>query len=168
MHSAIFPKVEAKDVGATLLGCALLILGASIKIPFYPVSFTLHTFALFLIALTQSPKHSLYSTSCYLILATLGVPVFCLHANPYWWMGKCAGYLWAFPIAAYGMARLRVKMGNFLALSLGSSFVLLCGFLWLIPFVGASVAWKQGLIVFLPCELAKIVAALGLTKWRQK
>jgi biotin transporter BioY len=83
-------------------------------------------------------------------------------------MGKCAGYLWAFPVAAYGMARWRVKMGNFLALSLGKSFVLFCGFLWLIPFVGTSVAWKQGLLVFVPCELVKILAASALIKWRQK
>ncbi len=168
MQTAILSKIETRDVRNSLLGCALLILGASIKIPFYPVPFTLHTLALFLIALTQTPKQASYSTSCYLILATLGAPVFSLHANPTWWMGKCAGYLWAFPVAAYGMARLRVKMGNFLALTLGSSFILLCGFLWLIPFVGAAVAWKQGLLVFLPCELVKILAATGLAKWRKK
>lgn len=166
MLSTLF-KLEAKEISTSLVGCLLLILGACIKIPFYPVPVTLHTFSLFLIALMQSPKQAFYSANGYLLLATFGFPVFYLHANPYWWVGKCGGYLWAFPIAAYGMAIMRVKIGNFLALTAGAIFILLCGFIWLIPFVGLSVAWKQGLLCFIPCELAKIFVVTILIKGRQ-
>jgi len=167
MHSVIVSKFENKEIWIPVLGCALIVLGASIKIPFYPVPFTLHTLALFLVALSQSPRQAAYSASGYLFLATLGVPVFCLHANSYWWMGKCGGYLWAFPIAAYGMAKMRAKIGNFLALASGCAFLLVCGFLWLIPFVGVSIAWKLGLIAFIPAELGKILVAITLMKWRR-
>ncbi|HSW71927.1 MAG TPA: biotin transporter BioY [Chlamydiales bacterium] len=159
MNSAVFPKLDAKEIIVPIIGCSLLLIGASIRIPFYPVPLTLHTFALFLIALTQSPKQALYSVSGYLFLLTLGI-----QGNPFWWMSKCGGYLWAFPIAAYGMAAMRSKIGNFLKLALGSGFILLCGFVWLIPFVGLAVAWKYGLVVFIPSELAKIIVVLSLKR----
>lgn len=167
MVSTVISKEQTRALRVPILGCGLLILGAWIKFPFYPVPLTLHTFALFLLALTQSPRQAFYSTSLYLVLATMGIPVFFLHSNPFWWVGKCGGYLWAFPMAAYGMAKLRAKVGNLLALVLGSLWILLCGFAWLIPFVGPSMAWKQGLLVFIPSELVKILVASTLIKWRR-
>lgn len=156
MQTAILTKQDLKEIALPILGCALLLIGASIRIPFYPVPLTLHTFALFLIALTQSPKQALNSVIGYLLVA--------MYTNPFWWMGKCAGYFLAFPIAAYGIAALREKFGNFPSLAMGASFILFCGFIWLIPLTGLSVAFKYGLAVFIPSELAKILVILSLKR----
>lgn len=166
MFATKFLKIEIKENWIPIFGSALITLGALIKIPFYPVPFTLQTLALYMIALTQSPKQAFYSANTYLLLATLGVPVFFFQANPYWWMGKCAGYLWAFPIASYWMAKMRSKIGNLFALMLGGLFILLVGFAWLIPFIGPSKAAIHGLFSFIPCELAKILIACSFIQRR--
>ncbi len=164
MFAIALSKEDAREILYPLMGCALIVLGASIKIPFYPVPFTLQTLALYLIALKQTPKQLLAAVGGYLLLASLGAPVFYFHANPLWWMGKCGGYLFAFPISCFFVAKMRPKIGDFYALSLGSLFLLALGSLWLIPFVGLSEALLKGFIFFIPCELVKIYAALVMTK----
>src|SRR5436305_774791 len=94
-------KEQLSFLCLSLVGCGLIILGSLAKIPFFPVPFTLQTLALFILALTQSPKQACGSALCYLLLATLGLPVFCGRSNPFWILGKCGGYLVAFPLAAY-------------------------------------------------------------------
>lgn len=160
MNALVIKNLDTKEIVLPILGCALLMIGASIKIPFYPVPLTLHTFALYFIALTQSPKQALYSACLYLAFRSLGFPL----TNPFWWMGQCGGYLWAFPIAAFGIASLKSKIGNIFSLLLGSSLILLCGFMWLIPFAGLKLAWTQGLLVFIPCELLKILIVLAIKR----
>jgi len=167
MHSATLSKQHCHAAGTTLCGISLIILGAYLKIPFYPISFSLQTLALYYIALTHAPGRAWACVWGYLALASLGVPVFCLHANPYWWMGKAGGYLWAFPFATYLMAKLRCELGNFAALAIGSAVILTCGSLGLIPFIGLSEAFLKGALLFIPSELTKIAAALSLHKWRQ-
>jgi len=157
--NAALPKLDMKEFLIPIFGCALLLLGSSIRIPFYPVPLTLHTFALFIIAIWQPPKQALYSVIGYLSLLTLGV-----QGNPLWWMGKSGGYLLAFPIATYGMAYLKTKIGNTLSLACGALFILLCGSLFLIPLIGLSTALKMGLIVFIPSEVAKILVVLSLKR----
>ena len=150
------------------LGCASLIMGAYIKVPFYPVPLTLQTFALLVIALTLPPRQACYSACGYLLLATLGFPVFYWHANPYWGIGKCAGYLWAFPISVYWIAKMKSKIGYFFASATGAVLIFTCGALWLLPFVGLKAAWLKGFVCFIPCGLSKILLALSLIKGRQK
>lgn len=168
MAQAVPYKEELKWICAPLLGCSLITLGSLIQIPFYPVPFTLQTFALFTIALTQSPKQAFASASSYLFLGTLGLPVFCGNVNPSWLAGSCGGYLICFPISAYLMAKLRTKMPDFLALLCGNSLLLILGFLWLIPFVGLQLAWTKGFLLFVPSGICKALAAVALTRWWRK
>lgn len=159
MQIATLSEQQGHAIRMTLCATGLILLGSFLKIPFYPVSFTLQTLALYCIALSRSPQCAFAAAWGYLALATLG--------NPAWGMGKAAGYLWAFPFATYTMATLRSKLGNFTALAIGSGCILICGFLWLIPFIGLSAAFLKGALVFVPSELAKIGAALSLHKWRR-
>jgi len=168
MYATVLSKPNLREIAIPALGCLFIVLGAFMKIPFYPVPFTLQTFALFLIALTQSPKQAFHSASSYLVLATLGLPVFSWHANPYWWMGKCAGYLWAFPISVYWIGKRKEQIGYFLAALSGGAFILLVGTVWLIPFVGLKLAVMQGFVCFIPCELTKILVASALVKWSDR
>lgn len=151
-----------KFAGLALFGCALIVLGSMIKIPLYPISFTLQTLAIYILALTQSPKQAFASALCYLVCATIGFPVFFGHANPFWIIGKSGGYLVAFPLAAYCIAQLRHKHSPITALLCGTCVTFTLGFLWLIPFFGLQVAFTKGVLIFIPSELFKVLAAIHL------
>ncbi len=162
----------AKFVLLSLLGCSLITLCAFIKIPFYPVPFTLQTLAITFIALTQSPKQAFASVICYLLCGTLGLPVFTSGANCLWMIGKNGGYLLAFPLAAYLMSKLNQKGHPIPGLLCGQALIYLLGFLWLTPFLGATIAFTKGVAFFIPSDLLKNLAALGLAtslkKWSQR
>lgn len=160
--------VHIKFLCLTLFGCALITLSSFIKIPLYPVSFTLQTFAIYILALTQSPKQAFASTICYLLSGTIGLPVFCGGANPFWFMGKSGGYLVAFPLAAYCMAKLRQKSSPVIALLIGMAIIFVLGGLWLIPLFGLHIAFTKGILLFIPSELLKILAAIRLANWRNR
>ncbi len=157
-----------KHLCLAVIGCSLITLASLIKIPIYPVSFTLHTFAIFILALTQSPKQVLGSTLLYLVCATIGLPVLCGSANPLWICGKCGGYLIAFPIAAYLIAKLKTKCHPILAILCGQIVIFALGFIWLIPFFGMQIAWVNGVLLFIPSDLLKnLAASLIFHYWRK-
>lgn len=162
-----YPK-ELSTWSLPLVGGCLLWIGSWIKIPFYPVPFTLQTFALFCIALTQTPKQAFLSTLFYLGLGTCGVPVFASALGPFWWMSRSAGFLFAFPICAYVIATLRTQIGPLCAVLCGNALLLCLGCLGLVPFVGLSVAFHQGFVPFLLTGFGKAVAAYASTRWKKE
>lgn len=137
-----------------LFGAALITVCAWIKIPFYPVPFTLQTFAIYAIALTLPPRIACASACGYLLLATVG------HANPFWILGKCGGYLMGFPFAAYLISHLRQSRSQVFALACGMGVIFGLGFLWLIPFCGWQAALIKGVLIFIPSEIFKALAAM--------
>lgn len=152
----------------SLIGCGLITLCSLVKIPLFPVPFTLQTFAISILALTQSPKQAYSSVICYLLLASLGFPVLCGHANPFWILGKSGGYLAAFPIAAYVSSSIAQKSSKMGALLVGQFLIYLMGFIWLVPFFGATVALTKGVLLFIPADLLKNVMALSLVSaWKR-
>lgn len=155
-------------VGLSLLGCSLISLCSLIKIPFYPVPFTMQTFAIFFLALTQSPKHALGSSLAYLLLGTLKAPVFAGHANSLWILGTCGGYLVSFPIAAYLTSKIKEKTSPMLALLAGQAAVYLLGYAWLVTFFGANVAFTKGILFFIPSDLLKCLMALLMATFFHK
>jgi biotin transport system substrate-specific component len=116
----------------------------------------------------MSPKEAASSILAYLLLATAGFPVFGGVAKALWFSGAGAGYLFAFPVSAYCIAYLRTRIAPSLSLLIGSALYLVAGFLWLIPFVGINLAFVKGVLVFLPSELCKAMAALGWMAWENR
>lgn len=152
----------------TCLGCGLMIICSFIKIPFFPVSFSLQTFAVFILALTQSPKQAAASVICYLLCATIGLPVFGGKANPFWLIGKCGGYLIGFPFAAYLTAKLVQTRSPFVAVLCGQIVIYLFGLIWLIPLFGITAALVKGVWIFIPSDMIKNLVAMRLTSsWRK-
>jgi biotin transport system substrate-specific component len=152
----------------SILGCGLISIASLIKIRFIPVPFTMQTLAIFILAFTQSPKQALGSVVCYLFCASIGLPVFCGKSNPLWIMGKCGGYLIAFPLAAYLTAKIK-SFSLILAFVCGQLVIYLIGFIWLVPFVGPTTALMKGVIFFIPADLLKGMAALVIaTKFKKK
>ncbi|MGH2612896.1 MAG: biotin transporter BioY [Rhabdochlamydiaceae bacterium] len=167
IHTESFNE-KINFAGKILWGCLLITLCSLIKIPFYPVSFTLHTFAISILALTQTPRQAFFSVLCYLICGSLGLPVFSGLANPLWVMGKCAGYYSAFPISAYLIARIRQKGHPIFGLLCGHALILTFGFLWLIPFFGVHIAFTKGLLFFVPSDLLKILTAFTIVHYWER
>ncbi len=145
-------------------GCSLIIVGSLIRVPFFPVAFTLQTLAISFLALTQTPKQALLSTLAYLACATMGVPVFAGVSNPLWILGKGAGYLVGFPICAYVSASLVKRTSPFLALCIGHLIIYALGFLGLTLFFDGWTAFVHGVLFFVLSDLCKIVLAIALAQ----
>ena len=145
---ATLPKDNAARlttyVLASLLGAGIMTLGALIKIPFYPVPFTLQTFVVVFLGLTQRPSQAFGSIMTYLVAATIGLPV--LNgglANALWFFGPTAGYLVAFPFAACLIAYFRTRVHPFVAVLMGQTLIFASGFGWLATLIGAPLAWSK-------------------------
>lgn len=148
--------VLPNSLSGIVLGSLFILLCWFIRIPFYPVSFTMHTVAVFLLALRFPPQQVVLSVCGYLLCHT------CIH--PHWMMGKCAGYLIALPLAAYLVAYLSRITSAKVAIFCGQSMILLFGFLWLIPFVGVYIAFMKGVVIFVGSDLLKILMVLNLNR----
>ena len=159
-------KENLSQIKLALLGSLFIALCSIFPIPVKPVPFSLQTMAIFMIALTQSPKVAFLSTIFYLTEATLGMPVLAKElVNPLWFIGKTAGYLFSFPIAAYVISYLSSKYPSTIfkvfSLLLGQAIIFLCGFGYLSLFIGVSLAFQYGVVIFIPTAIFKIGLAIG-------
>jgi len=161
-------KEYIRTAAKVVLGCLLMTLCSFVKIPLYPISFTLHTFAVALLGMTQRPKEAFASVMLYLLCGSVGLPVFAGHANPLWLAGKAAGYYVSFPIVAYLIAKMREKISPIAALAIGNALTLLMGGFWLAPLLGLKVAILNGMLIFVPSELLKILAVLSFVSWKKR
>ena len=140
-----------------LAGSFLIFVCSLIKIPFYPVSMTMHTFAIFYLGLTLSPRNACGAALLYLAAGTL---------TPYWMIGKSGGYFLSFPIAAYLISWSAQRISPYLAVVAGQGVIYLMGFLWLAPFVGVKIALLKGVLFFLPAAVVKGFMAVKLAEVR--
>jgi biotin transport system substrate-specific component len=161
-------QINLRFICLAIFGSMLLTLGALVKIPFYPVPFTLQSFAIFILGLTQNPKLSTGSAICYLLWGSIGLPVFPSGVNPWWIAGPCGGYLLAFPIAAFMIAKLKEFTHPLVAALSGQAVIYFLGFVWLIPFLGIEDAWVKGVLFFIPSGLLKVLVAVKTAdRWNQ-
>jgi len=194
-HSEVERRVSFEGLGGhalqLLLANALLALCAKIAIPLpgTPVPLTLQTFGVMLIAVLFGARTSALAAVLYLIEGAAGLPVFQPFGSPAAarLFGPTAGYLMAFPPAAFITGRLvellstrvtgdspsgaRVATRNLAgwiavgaALVPGQVVVFVCGWAWLASLIGATPAFTQGVLPFLPGEVVKLVAAAAIAR----
>jgi len=128
----------------------------------------MQTFAVLVIGATYGSRRGAATLLTYLAEGAAGLPVFAgLGAGAIRLVGPTAGYLWAFPVAAFVVGYL-VERGwdrrvwtSLLALLAGDCLILLCGFAWLAIATGMGhrAAWIAGVAPFLVFNALKI----GLT-----
>ena len=174
-----------------LLANALLILCAKIAIPVpgTPVPITLQTFGVMLIAILFGARTAALASLLYLVEGAAGLPVF----QPFGAVatmrlfGPTAGYLLAFPPAAFITGRLvellstrapqsapadaNVVTRNLsgwipvgAALVPGQVVIFLCGWAWLASLIGAAPAFRLGVLPFLAGDLLKLAAAAAVAR----
>ncbi len=151
-------------VGASVL----LALSAQVAIPWQPVPMTLQPLAVLLVGLTLGSRRGAAAVLLYLVEGACGLPVFALgRAGVAVLVGPTAGYLYAFPLAAWIAGRASERAwGRSLALSLGAmgaavAVVHLGGWSWLaaVAGLGAERAFATGVAPFLLGDLVKIAVA---------
>jgi len=163
-----------REVLLVLAGTAFIAACAKIQIPTQPVPATLQTFAVLLIAATFGARRAAITVLAYLAEGALGLPVF---ASPGAGLaglcGPTAGYLWAFPIAAFIVGYLiergadRRFVSAMFALLAGDILILAAGFAWLAKAVGTQFAWTTGVAPFLlinALKIALVATALPITR----
>ncbi len=157
---------------AVIAVCARLVL----PLPFTPVPLTLANFGVLLVGLTLGSKRGFAAAALYLGWGAMGLPVFS-PAGPggiAQLLGPTAGYLWAYPVAAF-IAGLIAERGV-------PSFVrnLLAGVVAEVVLFAGGIAWLSiithswqhaaafGLYPFAAAEVLKVMFAAALARRLQR
>ena len=147
------------------IGAALIAVLAQISLPIGPVPFTLQNFAIGLIATVFRPREAVLSVALYLLLGTIGLPVFAGGgAGFHVLVGPSAGYLW-FDLVYAGLTSYLIHQNSgytriFLANLLGDSLVFVGGIFSLHFLAGMPLdkALAVGVLPFILPDLGKIIA----------
>ena len=162
-----------------VLGFSLLLAlcaQVSFYLPFTPVPITLQTFAVLLTGAALGSRRGAIAMLVYLAEGAAGLPVFAGgFAGPAALVGPTAGYLWAFPIAAFVVGLLcerrleRSYLTSVLAMLPGTLIIYAFGVSWLAVLLHLSPlkAINAGLVPFIPGDLLKLLVAAALlpTAW---
>lgn len=164
-------------VAGIVAGSLLMALGAhvALPVPWSPVPLTGQTFALPLVVALLGARGATISLVLYLAEGVAGLPVFAPVAGGMAGIARLfapsAGYLIAFPIAAYVTGWLfdrglwRTFLGRAAAIAAGSAIVLAGGASWLAHFVGIELAFALGVAPFLIGDAVKTLLAAGAAPW---
>ncbi|MCL5288312.1 MAG: biotin transporter BioY [Acidobacteria bacterium] len=157
----------------------LLVLCAQIAVPlpWTQVPVTGQTFGVLLVAVLLGARRGALALGLYLLEGAAGWPVFAPFGLPgaARLLGPTAGYLWAFPVAAFVTGWLAERIESFSSWSgkarlagavlVGHAVILSGGVMWLasVMAMGAAAALAQGLAPFVlldvPVKTALVVAA---------
>ena len=155
---------------ALVVGFSLFVALAAqvvIPLPFTPVPVTGQTFAVLLTGALLGSRLGALALVLYVLEGALGLPFFRGGAAGVAHLaGPTAGYLWAFPAAAFVTGYLaergwdRRVVTAAAAMFVGSLVILACGWAWLALLTGsASVAFAKGVAPFLVGDVIKIALA---------
>src|SRR5215217_4019114 len=154
------------------LMAAVTAVAAQIAIPIFPVPFTLQVFAVVLSGFLLGPRYGALAQVIYLLVGAIGVPVFAeFRGGLGVLLGPTGGYLLSYPIAAAiaglaASAARRASRGRALTVSflwgcVGLAVIYAGGAGWLsvVTDLPLAVAVAQGVLIFVPFDLIKVVLA---------
>ena len=152
---------------------ALMILGARLDVPMYPVPMTLQSLAVVLAGLWLGPALGALAVLIYLALALFGLPVLAEGAHgPIPFIGNTAGYIYGFILIAV-LAGLfaRQQKARHPLIGIAGLFglhllLLTMGSAWLSARIGLGSALEVGFMPFLLGALVKSAIAWALWRYR--
>lgn len=167
---AVVAPLDWTRSALVVVGFSLLTAAAAqvvVPLPFTPVPLTGQTFAVLLTGALLGPRLGALAMLAYLAEGALGLPFFRGGASGVThFSGATAGYLLAFPSAAYVTGRLAERGWDrrfataAAAMALGSLVILACGWAWLaLTFKDGAAAFRLGVLPFLPGDVLKIALA---------
>lgn len=131
------------------------------------VPITGQTLAVLVLGLVLSPKDAAISVALYLLLGTVGLPVFSgARSGIGMLLGPTGGYLWSFLIGAVALSWLKQKGRRVLGAIVFTLIVYFLGCLQL-KITGDMTFFevvKLGMLPFIPGDLVKIALALATAK----
>ncbi|MBN1558859.1 biotin transporter BioY [candidate division KSB1 bacterium] len=171
-------EIDIRLLLTSALLTALTAAGAFVKIPFYPVPFTLQTFFTALAGLMLPPRWAALSQAAYLSIGLMGLPVFAYGGGLGYIMQPTFGYLLLLPLSALIISLLKSRAGSItlrkavIFVSIGMLMVLCGGAIWLylsfvillqrdVSFWGTI---YSGVVIFLPSMILKAISAGFLWK----
>ena len=153
-------------MGSFLLCCAfsvIIAICAHIKIPCYPVPFTLQTMGVFAVAAHLGAKLGALTVLIYIAEGLIGLPVFTTSTAI---LGPTGGYIIGFIPAAYVIGFAKDRFSGLAAtvssVVLAELVLFFFGWLQLAQFIGYSAAYNAGVVPFYLSEAVKIVASVAL------
>ena len=178
---AFSEKAKSRVWTATqvLVGGLFLAACAQVSIPLYPIPMTMQTLGVFTLATMQGGRIASYSALLYLALISLGLPVLSGGAsNAMWFALPSAGYLLAFPIAAFVIGKLiSVKekpdsLWVLFSVLVGQVIIYTLGVGVLTRLLSVKESLMAGLVPFLPLAGVKLLLASTLgglwLRWKKK
>lgn len=178
-ETLILKKEEVGKIAGTLSGVGIFILltslGAWVKIwlPFTPVPITLQTFFVLLGGACLGKKGAPLTQGMYILLGTLGMPLFAKGGGWLYLLGPTGGYLIGFVISSWIVASLLEKRETWLWMLfiflLGSGIIYLLGVLWLSTLHNLEIkkAIILGVLPFIPGDTLKVLGVTSLTRWKR-
>lgn len=165
--------LRVKQAVMVIVGIAALTLAANIRVPMWPVSVTMQTFAVLTIGATFGMRLSVITLLGYLAIGALGVTVFTGESAGLAYMaGPTGGYLVGFVVAAALMGYLARlgwdrSVGRMVgALALGNLVIYAFGMPWMayifLADKGAAWVFEWGMGNFLLGDLLKLALAAVL------
>ena len=170
MVGALAAPLDWTRSALLVVGFSLLTAAAAqvvVPLPFTPVPLTGQTFAVLLTGALLGPRLGALAMLAYLAEGAAGLPFFRGGAGGVGhFSGATAGYLLAFPAAAYVTGALAERgwdrrfVTAAAAMALGSFVILACGWAWLaLMFKGGAEAFWLGVAPFLPGDVLKVALA---------
>ena len=173
VSSAITPqRFETKSIAANaglVIGASLLIaLAAQIAIPFPLVPLTMQPLALLIIGVALGPRRAAMSAVLYLLEGVAGLPVFAeMHAGAATLIGPTAGFLYAFPLAAW-IAGIPVSgiVKRFAVMLTAVAALYLGGWSWLVTafHLTPGAALAAGVTPFIAADIVKAAIATAVAQ----
>jgi biotin transport system substrate-specific component len=177
LQAALTPFDIVRQVGLVIGFSLLTALSAQIVIPLGPIPITGQTFAVLLTGALLGSRLGAMAMIAYLIEGASGLPFFAGGAaGVAHLMGPTAGYLIAFPAAAFITGVFaeqgwdRKYLTAVAAMAAGSVVIILCGCLWFSFLTRTSplVAFQFTVLKFIPGDIIKIALAAAVlpTGWK--
>lgn len=148
------------------LFAALMAICAWISIPVGDIAFTMQTFAVFLALGLLGGKWGTVSILIYLLLGTVGMPVFSGFQGGFGvLLGVTGGYLWGFLFSGLTYWTLE-RFGKLFATIAGMAVCYLCGTAWFLHWSGGGIelVLLRCVVPYLIPDIIKLALALRLSR----
>ncbi len=167
VRESLWVKVLAAMVFAVATAVSARI---SVALPFSPVPLSLQVLVVVLSGYALGPWGGLFSQALYLQAILMGAPLTATGlGGPAAFLSPTAGYLFAFPLAAFAAGWISQKGHRFPALWRAAGGLVAVavvyggGMAWLSPYVGGlRQAWTLGVLPFVAADALKVVIAGAL------
>jgi biotin transport system substrate-specific component len=171
MQDHVVQQSVVRDIVLVLAASVLIAVSAQIAIPLLPVPMTLQPVAVLLVGAALGSTRGALAATLYLLEGLGGLPVFAgAKFGAAVFLGPTAGYLLAFPLAAWIAGRIserawgRSIVLTVLGMTLALATIHLGGWSWLATAMGLgpAQAFAVGVAPFLVSDIVKIAIAATL------